>query len=554
MEIQDIWKFSCQYLYAKRVATWQTSWQSFLQSFFFSQIRRPKMSKGVRNLHKDSRALSVHQAEPLKTSCAPNPQGATSILWLQLQWPNLANQPSQIWFLSWETGKAFTTVFAGWLLIVTSFPNIMRVPPPLTAALVRVLIMHKPGRMNLPDFFTSWVPISVNVFKTLLMSAFFISVALANSPKSAPLVMTFWAFVAFIATFFAFIADFIGAMTGRQVEELSNANSLSQIACMFTNHDIFNHCRSGVYKDILEFIPKQGCFDSFSCQYLYAKRVATWQTSWQSFLQSFFFSQIRRPKMSKGVRNLHKDSRALSVHQAEPLKTSCAPNPQGATSILWLQLQWPNLANQPSQIWFLSWETGKAFTTVFAGWLLIVTSFPNIMRVPPPLTAALVRVLIMHKPGRMNLPDFFTSWVPISVNVFKTLLMSAFFISVALANSPKSAPLVMTFWAFVAFIATFFAFIADFIGAMTGRQVEELSNANSLSQIACMFTNHDIFNHCRSGVYKDILEFIPKQGCFDSFSCQYLYAKRVATWQTSWQSFLQSFFSRKSDDPKCPKE
>ena len=51
---------------------------------FFSQIRPPKVSKGVRNLHKDSRTLSVHQAEPLKTSCAPNPQGATSILWLQL--------------------------------------------------------------------------------------------------------------------------------------------------------------------------------------------------------------------------------------------------------------------------------------------------------------------------------------------------------------------------------------------------------------------------------------------------------------------------------------
>jgi len=64
--------------------------------------------------------------------------------------------------------------------------------------------------------------------------------------------------MAFIATFFAFIADFIGAMTGRQSEELSNTNSLSQITCMFMmNHQIhIKALQIMIEDDLLDFCPR----------------------------------------------------------------------------------------------------------------------------------------------------------------------------------------------------------------------------------------------------------------------------------------------------------
>ena len=47
--------------------------------------------------------------------------------------------------------------------------------------------MTSPGRTNLPDFFTSLVPISAKVFRMVLMSAFFNSVELANLTRETSL-------------------------------------------------------------------------------------------------------------------------------------------------------------------------------------------------------------------------------------------------------------------------------------------------------------------------------------------------------------------------------
>merc|ERR1711869_149883 len=65
--------------------------------------------------------------------------------------------PSQICFLSAATGKAFTTVFAGFALILVSLPNII-LTPALVAGFVRVLMRQTPGRVKTPVFFTSLVP------------------------------------------------------------------------------------------------------------------------------------------------------------------------------------------------------------------------------------------------------------------------------------------------------------------------------------------------------------------------------------------------------------
>ena len=65
----------------------------FLQSFF----DHPKCPKGaaISNLHKDFRTLTVHRTEPPKLVVLPNPQGATSILWLQ-RFTAIIPQPRQL--------------------------------------------------------------------------------------------------------------------------------------------------------------------------------------------------------------------------------------------------------------------------------------------------------------------------------------------------------------------------------------------------------------------------------------------------------------------------
>ena len=53
------------------------------------------------------------------------------------------------------------------------------------------VIGHSPGRLSLPHFFTSLVPISAKLFRALEISNFLNPIALANSSRRAPFVMTF---------------------------------------------------------------------------------------------------------------------------------------------------------------------------------------------------------------------------------------------------------------------------------------------------------------------------------------------------------------------------
>merc|ERR1711862_121512 len=120
------------------------------------------------------------------------------------------------------TGKALTTVVAGFALTTTSCPNIILLPA-LVAGLTRVLIIAMPGRITLPVFFTSLPTISVNELITLVQSAFFRPVLVATASANAPLVMAlppdFMALApdfmtgAFMA-FMAFMVD-LGAMVAR---------------------------------------------------------------------------------------------------------------------------------------------------------------------------------------------------------------------------------------------------------------------------------------------------------------------------------------------------
>merc|ERR1712061_4109 len=57
-------------------------------------------------------------------------------------------------FLSAATAKALTMVFAGLALTITILPKISLLPA-LVAGFRRVLIMHKPGIVHFPFFFTS---------------------------------------------------------------------------------------------------------------------------------------------------------------------------------------------------------------------------------------------------------------------------------------------------------------------------------------------------------------------------------------------------------------
>ena len=130
----------------------------------------------------------------------PCSQGATS-----------GRLPLQICCFKAATGKAFTTVFAGCGLTFTSLPNIILLPP-FVAFFLRVLIMQRPGSVNLPFFFTSLLPISASASNTFESSPFFNPAASANSVARAPLDINFALFIAFMVAL-AFIA-FIGAIAG----------------------------------------------------------------------------------------------------------------------------------------------------------------------------------------------------------------------------------------------------------------------------------------------------------------------------------------------------
>merc|ERR1740121_2687990 len=111
------------------------------------------------------------------------------------------NQAQMLFFRA-ETGEALTTVFAGFAFTIITFPNTSLLPA-LVAGFTRVLIMQRPGMVNLP-FFTSLVATVANVSSIFLATAGFTSVASASAAARAPFDMTAPAFIAFIA--------FIGAM------------------------------------------------------------------------------------------------------------------------------------------------------------------------------------------------------------------------------------------------------------------------------------------------------------------------------------------------------
>merc|ERR1719443_1802805 len=96
----------------------------------------------------------------------------------------------QICFLSAATGKAFTTVFAGFALTVVSLPNIT-LTHAFVAGLVRVLMRQMPGSVKTPFFLTSLVPTDTRLFKTLEQALVFNPCSVAMAFNKAPLLMAF---------------------------------------------------------------------------------------------------------------------------------------------------------------------------------------------------------------------------------------------------------------------------------------------------------------------------------------------------------------------------
>merc|ERR550514_1626507 len=120
---------------------------------------------------------------------------------------------SQICALSAATGKAFTTVLAGFAFTFISWPNIT-LTPALVAGFTRVLILKRPGRVKIPVFFTSVVATAAKLVRRPEHTLVFISCCSESILMRAPLVMTLLAaFVVFMV--FAVFMLFIGAMVAR---------------------------------------------------------------------------------------------------------------------------------------------------------------------------------------------------------------------------------------------------------------------------------------------------------------------------------------------------
>merc|ERR1740123_1568196 len=112
--------------------------------------------------------------------------------------PRAAETPQTL-FLRAATGMAFTIVLAGLAFTTTSLPNISLLPA-FVAGFRRVLIMHTPGTITFPVFFTSLLARDARLSSTLEHWDFFSSVEAAIASQRAPLVRAFApAFIAFIA-------------------------------------------------------------------------------------------------------------------------------------------------------------------------------------------------------------------------------------------------------------------------------------------------------------------------------------------------------------------
>merc|ERR1719191_1370380 len=114
---------------------------------------------------------------------------------------------TQIWALSAATGKAFTTVLAGFAFTFISWPKAI-LTPALVAGLTRVLILQSPGMVKIPVFLTSVVARVAKLSRRPEHTFVFISCCSASVLMRAPLVMTllpdFMDFIAFMV--------FMGAM------------------------------------------------------------------------------------------------------------------------------------------------------------------------------------------------------------------------------------------------------------------------------------------------------------------------------------------------------
>merc|ERR1711869_160938 len=106
--------------------------------------------------------------------------------------------PSQICFLSAATGKAFTTVFAGFALTLVSLPNITFTHA-CVAGLLRVLMRQIPGSVKMPVFFTSFVARAARLVITPEQAFCFKPCSVAMAFVNAPFVIAFaLAFMDFI--------------------------------------------------------------------------------------------------------------------------------------------------------------------------------------------------------------------------------------------------------------------------------------------------------------------------------------------------------------------
>merc|ERR1719169_182274 len=112
---------------------------------------------------------------------------------------------SQICAFRAATGKAFTTVLAGFAFTLISCPKAILFPA-LVAGFLRVLILQRLGIVKIPFFFTSVVARVAKLSRSPEQTLVFISCCSASVLIRAPLVMTLPAF--------AFIAFFMGAIVG----------------------------------------------------------------------------------------------------------------------------------------------------------------------------------------------------------------------------------------------------------------------------------------------------------------------------------------------------
>merc|ERR550537_2008035 len=94
----------------------------------------------------------------------------------------------QMLFFRAETQKAFTIFLAGAAFTLMVLPKAFLVPAFL-AAFVLVLIVHKPGMVNLPVFFTSAVARVAKLSRSFEHSDFLRPLPLAKASAMPPLVM-----------------------------------------------------------------------------------------------------------------------------------------------------------------------------------------------------------------------------------------------------------------------------------------------------------------------------------------------------------------------------